>query len=166
MLQSKGRSWKLLSTALVALLSISLIAGCSKNNNNNSENSSNSAGNGKSDNTVVATYEGGQITAAQFDREQRVMVLLSPEMEQYMQQDEFRESLLKQEIAYEYLSAKADDKAREAAAKQADSQLAQFKTQMGEDAFKDMLKSGNVTEKEFKDYMTNVLTVIQDQTIK
>lgn len=169
MLQSKRRSWKILLVALVAAVSFSVFAGCSKNNNTGNGsggNSSESAANGAADNTVVATYDGGEITAAQFDLEQRIMLLLSPELQQYMQVDDFRQGLIKQEIAYSYLAAHADDKAKEAAAKQADSQLSQMKSQLGDEQFQAMLDSQKVTEQQFKDYMVRVMTVVQSETAK
>ncbi|ANS76378.1 peptidylprolyl isomerase [Paenibacillus yonginensis] len=172
MLQNKRRSWKIAFMALVAVLSLSVVlAGCSKKNETgNAPESSNSAANGGGSSAdsgkVVATYDGGEITEGEYDLEQRIMLILSPEMEQYMSNNDFREYLLKQEIAYKYLAAKADDKEKEAGAKQADSQLSQFKTQLGDEAFANMLKEQNVSEQEFKDYMVRIFTVVQAETAK
>lgn len=149
MLQSKRRSWKILLIALVAVVSISVISGCSKSGDN-----------------VVATYDGGKITASQFDLEQRIMLLLSPELQQYTQVEEFRQGLIKQEIAYNYLAAHADDKSKDAAVKQADSQISQMKTQLGDEQFQAMLDSQKVSEQEFKDYMVRVMTVVQSESSK
>lgn len=172
MLQNKRRSWKIAFIALVAVLSFAVVlSGCSKKNNaGNAPESSNSAANGGSstaDSTkVVATYDGGQITEGEYDLEQRIMLILSPEMEQYASNDDFRQYLLKQEIAYKYLAAKADDKEKEAGAKQADTQLSQIKTQLGDEGFANMLKEQNVTEQQFKDYMVRIFTVVQTETSK
>ncbi|GGA51009.1 peptidylprolyl isomerase [Paenibacillus physcomitrellae] len=171
MLQNKRRSWKIAFIALVAVLSFSVVlAGCSKKDEaSNTPGSSNSSANGGStadSSKVVATYDGGEITEGEYDLEQRIMLILSPEMEQYASNNDFREYLLKQEIAYKYLASKAEDKEKEAGAKLADTQLSQFKTQLGDEAFANMLKEQNVTEQQFKDYMVRIFTVVQAETSK
>ena len=67
---------------------------------------------------VVATYDGGTITANEFDLEQRVMKFLYPEYAQMMDMDDFKEYLVKQEVAYEYLSGKASEEAKQLEPKQ------------------------------------------------
>ncbi len=158
--------------ALAAVLSFSVVlAGCSKKDeaNNTQASSSSSAngsnsGNSSDSSKVIATYDGGTITENEFDLEQRIMLILSPEMEQYMSTDDFREYLLKQEIAYEYLAAKATDTEKQEGEKQAETQLSQIKTQLGDEGFVSMLDAQKVTEQEFKDYMNRIFTVVQTET--
>ncbi len=145
--------------AMVAVLTFSVIAGCGKKKTDN-------AAEGTDSGKVVATYDGGQITEGEFDLEQRIMLILSPEMQQYMQVEDFRQYLIKQQIAYKYLAAKADDKAKEEGAKQAESQLSQMKTQLGDEQFKSMLDAQKVSEQQFKDYMVRIFTVVQGETSK
>ncbi|MNH83521.1 Foldase protein PrsA 3 precursor [compost metagenome] len=168
MLRNNSRSWKTLLVALIAVLTFSILAGCSKKSEQApADNTKNAATETKKDTSkVVATYEGGEITANEFDLEQRIMLLMSPEMEQLAQMDEFRDYLIKQEIAYAYLSSKADDKSKQEGEKKADEQIAQMKKQLGDDQFKKMLASKKVSDTDFKAYMVKVFTVIQSETAK
>ncbi|MCM3703871.1 peptidylprolyl isomerase [Paenibacillus macerans] len=148
MFQSKRRSWRTLLIALVAVLAFSIMAGC-----------------GKKD--VVATYEGGEITAKEFDLDQRILLAVSPQAAQLLQMDEFREYLLKQEIAYKYLAAKADDKTAEAGKKKAEQQLEMMKASYGgADAFKKMLDAQKVSEAEVKDYFNRLYIAMENEENK
>lgn len=167
MLGNKSRSWKTLLVALIAVLTFSILAGCSKKSDETPADNTKTTSEAKKDTSkVVATYEGGQITANEFDLEQRIMLLMSPDMEQLAQMDEFRDYLIKQEIAYAYLSSKADDKSKQEGEKKATDQIAQMKKQLGDDQFKKMLDSKKVSETDFKAYMVKVFTVIQSETGK
>ncbi|USB33308.1 peptidylprolyl isomerase [Paenibacillus sp. YPG26] len=168
MLRNNSRSWKTLLVALIAVLTFSILAGCGKKSETTpADNTKNTAAETKKDTSkVVATYEGGEITANEFDLEQRIMLLLQPEMEQLAQMDEFRDYLIKQEIAYAYLSSKADDKSKDEGKKKADEQVNQMKKQLGDEQFKKMLDSKKVTEADLKNYMVKVFTVIESETSK
>lgn len=163
MSRSKARSWKTLFIALVAVLTVSMLAACGKKDDNTSPNKE-AANDGGSKAKVVATYEGGEITEKEFDLELRIMKTLQPQMGQLLELDDFREFLVKQAITYEYLSEKADDKAQKEGKKTAEDQLKAIKTQMGDDAFKEMLGAQNVTEDELKNYMVRIFTVVASQT--
>lgn len=147
MFRSKGRSWKTLLITLVVVLALSVMAGCGK----------------KTDNNVVATYDGGEITQKEFDDEQRMVLALQPMMAQFAEMDDFREYLVKQAITYEYLESKADDKMKEEGKKKADAQYTAMKEANGEDAVKQMLDAQKITEKEFQSYMTRIYTVMETQ---
>lgn len=149
MLQSKKRSWKTLLISLVAVLSITVVAGC-----------------GSKDDKVVATYEGGEITASEYDFEQRMMLLFQPDMAQLLEMEDFRNYLIKQEIAYEYLASKADKTAKDAAKKTAEEQLANMKTTYGEEGFKSNLATQKIDEKDFKDYLIRIYTVMESEKAK
>ncbi|WP_410772357.1 peptidylprolyl isomerase [Fontibacillus sp. BL9] len=159
MFRSKGRSWKTLLIALVAVMAFSVMAGCGKKEDKN-------ASGGEDKSKVIATYEGGEITENEFDREQRIVLALQPNVEQFMQMDDFRDYLIKQEIAYEYLEAKADDKMKEEGKKKAEEQFAAMKESMGEEAFKSLLDGQKISEKEFKNYMIRIYTVMESEKAK
>ncbi|MGG1612580.1 MULTISPECIES: peptidylprolyl isomerase [Paenibacillus] len=156
MFQSKRRSWRMLLIALVTVLAFSVMAGCGKN----------ASSGGKDTSKVIATYEGGEITENEFDREQRIVLALQPQMEQFMQMEDFRQYLVKQEIAYEYLEAKADEKTKEAGKKKAEEQFDLMKSSYGEENFKNMLDAQKVSEAEFKDYMVRIYTVMEGERQK
>lgn len=156
MLAKYKKVGKVLSVGMVAVLSLSLLAACGKKEEAKAPES-------KDNSAVVATYDGGTITANEFDMEQRVMKFLYPEYAQMMDMDDFKEYLVKQEVAYEYLSNKASDEAKTAGAKTATEQFDKMKAQVKEDQWKEMLKTQNLTDQNIKDYMTRIMTVIKDK---
>ncbi|MHA6534383.1 peptidylprolyl isomerase [Paenibacillus sp. BAC0078] len=152
---NKKKSWKVLLVSLVAAISFSMLAACSSKNGNAAEDNS----------TAVATYKGGTITEKEFDLDTRVMKFLSPQQAQYLEIDAFKESILKQEVAFEYLSGKATDAAKKEAEKEADVQVNTIKTGLG-DTYESTLKEQNLTEADIRSYMVRVLTVYQDMLLK
>ncbi|WP_340020671.1 peptidylprolyl isomerase [Paenibacillus sp. FSL K6-1096] len=143
------KSWKVLAVALTAALSFSMLAACSNKNSD----------------TAVATYKGGTITEKEFNVDTRVMKFLSPEQAQYLEIDMFKESILKQEVAFEYLAGQAKDEAKKAAEKEVDTQIANIKTTLG-DNYKKALKEQDLSESDLRAYMQRVLTVYQDMLLK
>jgi foldase protein PrsA len=121
---NKSKSWKVLLVSLAAAISFSMLAACSNNN---------------SEGTAVATYKGGTITEKEFDLDTRVMKFLSPDQAQYLEVDAFKESILKQEVAFEYLAGQATDEAKKAAEKETDEQIDTIKSSLG-DSYKSTLK--------------------------
>lgn len=93
------------------------------------------------------------------------MKFLSPQQAQYLEIDAFKESILKQEVGFEYLASQATDEAKKQAEKEADTQIASIKEQLG-DTYKKTLKDADVTEKDIRTYMERVLTVYQDMLLK
>ncbi|WP_150275638.1 peptidylprolyl isomerase [Paenibacillus tepidiphilus] len=153
---NKQKTWKVLLVTLAATVSFSMLAACGNGNNNN---------NAEDNSAAVATYKDGTITEKEFDQDTRVMKFLSPQQAAYLEIDAFKESILKQEVAFEYLAGQATDEAKKQAEEEADKQVAAIKTGLG-DTYEDALKQANVTEAEIKDYMTRVLTVYQDKLLK
>lgn len=156
MLQKYKTVKKVLSVSMVAVLSLSLLAACGKKEEaTNPESTDTSA--------VVATYDGGTITANEFDMEQRVMKFLYPEYAQMMDMDDFKDYLVRQEIAYKYLSENASDEAKTEGSKVATEQFDKMKAQVPEEQWPEMLKAQNLTDDNIKDYMTRIMTVIKDK---
>ncbi|CAH1226843.1 MULTISPECIES: peptidylprolyl isomerase [Paenibacillus] len=147
---------KVLSVSMVAVLSLSLLAACGKKD-------AESTNDPKDTSAVVASYEGGTITANEFDMEQRVMKFLYPEYAQMMDMDDFKDFLVRQEVAYEYLSNKASEEAKTAGAKAATEQFDKMKAQVAADQWTEMTKAQNLTDQNIKDYMTRIMTVIKDK---
>ncbi|WP_440115088.1 peptidylprolyl isomerase [Paenibacillus sp. QZ-Y1] len=156
MLAKYKKVGKVLSVGMVAVLSLSLLAACGKKEEAKAPESTDKS-------AVVATYDGGTITANEFDMEQRVMKFLYPEYAQMMDMDDFKEYLVKQEVAYEYLSGKASDAAKTEGTKTATEQFDKMKTQVKPEQWTEMLKAQNLTDQNIKDYMTRIMTVIKDK---
>jgi len=155
MSSNNRKSWKVLLVSLVAAVSLSMLSACSNNNNNTAAEDNSPA---------VATYTGGTITENEFALDQKIMKFLSPEQAQYLEIDEFKESILKQEVAFEYLAGKATDDAKKQAEKEADVQVASMKSQLG-DTYESTLKEAGITEANIRNYMVRVLTVYQDKLL-
>jgi foldase protein PrsA len=122
-------------------------------------------GSSADDSKAVATYKGGTITEKEFAMDQKIMKFLSPQQAQYLEIEAFKESILKQEVGFEYLASKATDEAKKQAKKEADSQIADLKKALG-DNYKKTLKDADVTEGDIHSYMERVLTVYQDMLLK
>lgn len=135
---------------MVAAVSFSMLAAC---------------GSSADDSKAVATYKGGTITEKEFAMDQKIMKFLSPQQAQYLEIEAFKESILKQEVGFEYLASKATDEAKKQAKKEADSQIADLKKALG-DTYKKTLKDADVTEGDIHSYMERVLTVYQDMLLK
>lgn len=135
---------------MVAAVSFSMLAAC---------------GSSADDSKAVATYKGGTITEKEFAMDQKIMKFLSPQQAQYLEIEAFKESILKQEVGFEYLASKATDEAKKQAKKEADSQIADLKKALG-DNYKKTLKDADVTEGDIHSYMERVLTVYQDMLLK
>lgn len=134
--------------ALTLVLALAVVAGCGKKSN------------------VVATYEGGEITAEEFDLEQRILLAVSdPMTQQFMQMDEYKEYLLKQQVAYKYLAAKADNKFKETGKTKGTEAFNNMKNYYGADKFKEMLSSQKVTEDDIKNYMIRYYTVLETESV-
>lgn len=156
MLQKYKTVRKVLSVGMIAVLSVSLLAACGKKEEAKAPESTDTS-------AVVATYDGGTITANEFDMEQRVMKFLYPEYAQMMDMDDFKDYLVRQEIAYKYLSENASDEAKAEGAKVATEQFDKMKAQVPEEQWPEMLKAQNLTDDNIKDYMTRIMTVIKDK---
>ncbi|MRN57221.1 peptidylprolyl isomerase [Paenibacillus monticola] len=148
------KAWKVLLVSLAAAVSFSMLSACSSKSDNAEDNS-----------TAVATYTGGTITEKEFALDQKIMKFLSPEQAQYLEIDAFKESILKQEVAFEYLATKATDEAKKQAEKEADAQVASLKTGLA-DTYESTLKEQDLTEADIHAYMLRVLTVYQDMLLK
>lgn len=151
----KKRSWKGIMIALTLVLAITVVAGCGSKD-----------GASATSGTVVATYEGGEITDTQFETELANMLLFYPDYEQLINMDDFRQYFVKQQIAYQYLADNATKEAKEEGKKKAEEQLASMKTQVGEDELKKMLDEKKLTEDDLLAYMTRILTVVADYNAK
>lgn len=156
MLPKYKKVGKVLSVSMVAVLSLSLLAACGKKEEAKTPESTDTS-------AVVATYDGGTITANEFDMEQRVMKFLYPEYAQMMDMDDFKEYLVKQEVAYEYLSGKASEEAKTAGTKAATEQFDKMKASVQADQWTEMLKAQKLTDDNIKNYMTRIMTVIKDK---
>jgi foldase protein PrsA len=143
------KSWKLVSITLVAVLALSLLSACGKDNKE-----------------VVATYKGGEITLDEYNMEKKILIFLSPQYAQMAEMEDFKTYLVNQQVAFEYLSAKASDEAKKTGKQTATDQLTQMKTSVGEDIFKTMVEEQGLKEADLKGYLDQVMISMEDMTLK
>lgn len=148
---NKRKSWKVLLVSAVAAVSFSMLAACGSGNEDSDK--------------VLATYKGGTITEKEFATDQKIMKLLSPQQAQFLEIEAFKESILKQEVGFEYLASQASEEAKKKAKEEVDTQIAGFKEQLGKD-YKKTLKDAGITEEDLRTYMERILSVYQDMQLK
>ncbi|WP_068505544.1 peptidylprolyl isomerase [Paenibacillus kribbensis] len=158
---NKRKPWRMLSLGMAALLAISVLAACTKQ-----ADESKVKDEPKDNSTVVATYTGGTITEAEFNRAISMVKFLSPEYESVISSEPMREQVVKQEVLYKLLVAKADAKAKEEGAKNGNEQFEQYKKSLGDAKFKSSLNEQKLTEQDVKDYFTRIMTVISSEANK
>ncbi|MBU5444132.1 peptidylprolyl isomerase [Paenibacillus sp. MSJ-34] len=152
MLSNKSkRAWTTAILALAAILVLSVGAGCGQKNKTG----------GAAKEKVVATYNGGQITESEFNKELDLMVFLYPQYEQIVAMDEFKEFLLEQQVAYKVLSERAGSDAKAEGEKMAEEQIKAMHDQAG-DEFKADLDKHKLTEQDVKNYMAKMFSIDAD----
>jgi foldase protein PrsA len=129
--------------ALCFALAVFALAGCGK---------SNAAGD-----KVIATYTGGQVTQAQFDKFMAISSFLNPNLQQYVGEPDFADQMLQQMIATDLLAVKADNRAKASADADVKSRLDQytqlFEAQGGKGAFDQQMKQSNLVKADLQHYM-------------
>ena len=119
-------------TLLALALLIGLLAGCGKKNDNGNAAASPSASASEDAipaDTVIATYDGGQVTEGEFDKYIAFMSMMQdPQISMYMSIPQFKEQYVKQYAVYKVLAGQLSDEQKKDAQKQFDD----FKSQMEE----------------------------------
>lgn len=156
MLFNKKKAWRGLLLTLVCVMTLSVLAACEKSKTEDKSDSS----------KAVATYTGGEITENEFETQKKIMTFMSPEYAQFMNMADFQDYLVKQKIAFEYLSSKADDAAKKEGENKAGQQIAQMKKQVGDEQFKQLLDTQKLKEDELKQYLVQVMTAMEDMNAK
>jgi foldase protein PrsA len=124
-------------------LAVFALAGCGKNSATGDK--------------VIATYTGGQVTQAQFDKFMAISSFLNPNLQQYVGEPDFADQMLQQMIATDLLAVKADNRAKASADADVKSRLDQytqlFEAQGGKGAFDQQLKQSNLVKADIQHYM-------------
>ncbi|WP_438348307.1 foldase protein PrsA [Paenibacillus sp. FA6] len=143
------KTWKLVSITLVAVLALSLLSACGKDNKD-----------------VVVSYKGGEVTLAEYNVGMNVLTFLSPEYAQLVEMEDFKTYLVNQQVAFKYLSAKASEEAKTKGGQTATDQLAKMKESVGDEIFTQMLEEKKLTEADLKGYLEQVMISMEDMTLK
>lgn len=113
---------------------------------------------------VLVTYkDGGKVTRGEFDKYINMNLLLVKQYAQYKADPQFQQEMMKQLVTTKILNARADEKAKAEADKQAKTQFDQIKTMlsMQEGGLDKQLKDANLTEKDVEDLVkSNILAIV------
>lgn len=156
MLFNKKKAWKGITLTVAAVMAVSMLAACEKKESADQSDSS----------KVVATYKGGEITEKELESQKKIISFMSPEYAQFINLSDFQDYIVKQKIAFEYLSNKADDASKKEGEKQASQLIDQNKKSMGEEQFKKQLETQKLTEDDLKQYLVQAMTAMTDMTSK
>ena len=156
---NRKKASRMLTVTMASMMALSILSACGDGNNSAAVDEEDTS-------KAIATYKGGTITENEFNRQKKIMSFMSPEYAQIMEMDAFKEYLVEQQIAFEYLNLEASEEAKEAGKKQADEQIAQMKSQVGDDIFKQLLEEQSLTEGELKGYMVQIMTAMDDMNRK
>ncbi|MBJ6361277.1 peptidylprolyl isomerase [Paenibacillus sp. GCM10012307] len=157
--KSTWRSLVLLIAAMLVVMTVA--AGCGKKNETNGEGNKGAGQGDKS--AVIATYKGGQVTEAEFDKYASFFSLMNPQYGMLVSIPQYKEQFLKEFIGYRLLSDKVSDKVKEEVGKQAD----EFEKQLTEalktnEELKKILEPSGLTEKEARDFYVLVFSVMKN----
>lgn len=142
---------------LILVLALSVFSGCGKK-----------SGSSK----AVATYKGGEITQAEFDKFIGVNKAMDPSMASMLEEPTYKDyvlnQMLNQQAILKILYSKATDQSKKDAEKKADDYMAPIKSfdKDQKAQFESNLKTANVTEKDLKDYFKQTFAVMTDMSNK
>ncbi|QAY67457.1 peptidylprolyl isomerase [Paenibacillus protaetiae] len=140
---------------MAAVLVVTVLSACGKKEGDSFA----FAGQGKG--TVVATYDGGNVTEQELDKYLGVFNIMQPGYEQLIEIPQFKEQLLKQYIAYKVLSGQASEETKKKALKDSDEQFKDFKDYAESDAnMKATMESKKITNDDVKTYLNLMLVVV------
>jgi Parvulin-like peptidyl-prolyl isomerase len=138
------------------MLAMTILAACG---GGNKELSLQFQGTDKGD--VVATYKGGQVTQAEFDKYLDLFVVAQPAYEQIVMIPDFQKMILEQYVSYKVLSGQASEETLTQARKDADEQLKQFKEYVDQDeSFKKLVKDKKVTDADMGTFLLLTTVVV------
>ncbi len=134
---NRRKAWKGIILTVVSAMMLSVLAACEKSGADEQQD----AAEPKDTSKVVATYKGGSITEKELETQKKIISFTSPDDAQLVNLSYFQDFLVKQMIAFDYLSSKAAESSKKEGEKQADQLIGQNKEKMGEEQFKKELES-------------------------
>lgn len=136
--------------AIAALLIVVLATGC-----------------GKKEEEVVATYQDGEVTTAEFDKYLAFFSILQPGSEMYFAIPQFKEQLLSQYIGYKILQSRLPDEKDEEIEKELTAFSTEFeKMRKSDEELKKKVEDAGISGEEMKNFYRMVISVTKDQDSK
>ncbi|MDR9857628.1 peptidylprolyl isomerase [Paenibacillus sp. VCA1] len=156
------KAWKAILFTVISAMILSVLTACEKSDSASPKDKAENNDTSK----VVATYKGGKITAKQLETQKKIISFTSPENAQLVNLGYFQDFLVKQMIAFDYLSGKAADSSKKEGEKQADQLIEQNKKNMGDEQFKKELAAQNLKEEDLRNYLVKTMTAMEDMNSK
>lgn len=159
---NRRKAWKGIILTVVSAMMLSVLAACEKSGADEQQD----AAEPKDTSKVVATYKGGSITEKELETQKKIISFTSPDDAQLVNLSYFQDFLVKQMIAFDYLSSKAAESSKKEGEKQADQLIGQNKEKMGEEQFKKELESRQLKEEDLRNYLVKTMTAMTDMNSK
>lgn len=156
------KAWKGIVLTVVSAVMLSVLAACEKSETGGQNDSAEQ----KDTSKVVATYKGGSITEKELETQKKIISFTSPDDAQLVNLSYFQDFLVKQMIAFDYLSSQASESSKKEGEKQADQLIGQNKEQMGEEQFKKGLEAQSLKEEDLRNYLVKTMTAMEDMNSK
>ncbi|WP_010279379.1 peptidylprolyl isomerase [Paenibacillus senegalensis] len=161
MLQNRQRRARLFLSSLALLLVLVLLAACGNKNEGGEE-----PGEQTAPGDVVASYEGGSVTKAEFDKFIDTVSFFNAQFASVRDLPEFQEYILQQMVALELMYGQAGEESKEGADEEVNKQLEDIRTiltaQGGENAFEEQLETFGITEEDIRSYIQKSFVVMTD----
>lgn len=165
MLRNRQRRSRLFFSSLALLLVLVLLAACGNKNEGGGE-----PGEEAAPGDVVASYEGGSVTKAEFDKFVDTVSFFNAQFASVRELPEFQEYILQQMVALEIMYSQASEESKAGADEQVDQQLEEirgyFAAQGGESAFEEQLETLGITEEDIREYIEKSYIVMNDLETK
>lgn len=169
MQQNNRKKYRRMTALMALVIVVGLAAGCGKKEEAPAatpapavETPAAPAATGNPGDVLIAMKDGVNVTRGEFDKFVNINMMFYPQYAQFKTDPAFQQDIMNQLLAFKVLGARADEKAKADAAKQASEQMEQIKTYLGmqEGGMEKALKDANVTEKDIQDFIGNSLVTI------
>lgn len=178
MLYNKRGTYRRFAFMLAALVLLAAMAtACGKGKNENSGASASASSSASASptasidpDTVLATWEGGELKQAEFGKYEAFMNVTNPQMAMYLSIPQYKEEIVKQYILQKVFAERATDEQKKSGKAQADEFKKQLDTALKDEtngaAVKESMKTNNITEDEMVDLVVTLATGGEISTAK
>ncbi|WP_217597035.1 peptidylprolyl isomerase [Cohnella sp. GbtcB17] len=171
------RRFAFLLAALVLLTATATACGKGKNENSGASASASASSSASASptasidpDTVLATWDGGELKQAEFSKYEAFMNVTNPQMAMYLSIPQYKEEIVKQYILQKAFAERATDEQKKAGKAQADEFKKQLDTALKDEtngaSIKDSMKTNNITEDEMVDLVVTLATGGEISTAK
>lgn len=154
---NRSKTVRRLAVVLAALvIAMTVLAGCGKDKSGAARSTE-----------VIATYKDGKVTRGDYDSFVGSVKFFNPMYDQFDTDPMFQDYMIKQLIAFNVLSTRADEQSKKDGETRTKEQMEEInnyyeKEGKGKDGFDKDLKAANLTQNDIRSYILKSLTVLGD----